>query len=67
MLNKRNCHPYQADGYKNYIHIVTYLHPAKALADLVRDIKRTRHEMMINDRKLFRHFPGWQVGSGNFT
>jgi putative transposase len=67
ILNKRNCHPYKVGGYLNHIHILTHLLPAMALSDLVRDIKRASHEMMINDRVMFRDFPGWQVGYGAFT
>jgi putative transposase len=67
MLNKRNCHPYQVGGYGNHVHIVTHLSPTINLADLVREIKKATHEMMVRDKKSFPHFPGWQVGYGAFT
>jgi putative transposase len=67
MLNKRNCHPYQVGGYGNHVHIVTHLSPTINLADLVREIKKSTHEMMVRDKKSFPHFPGWQVGYGAFT
>jgi putative transposase len=67
MLNKRNCHPYQVGGYANHIHIVTHLSPTTNLADLVREIKKARHEMIVRDKKSFPDFLGWQVGYGAFT
>jgi len=67
MLNKRNCHSYQVGGYANHIHIVTHLSPTINLADLVREIKKASHEMMVRDKKSFPDFPGWQVGYGAFT
>ena len=67
MLNKRDCHSYQVGGYGNHIHIVTHIASTIALADLVKEIKRASHEMMVRDKKSFPHFPGWQVGYGAFT
>ena len=67
MLNMRNCHPYQVGGYDNHIHIVTHISTTITLADLVREIKKASHEMMIRDKKSFPCFPGWQVGYGAFT
>ncbi len=67
MLNRRNCHSYQVGGYANHIHIVTHLSPTINLADLVREIKKASHEMMMRDKKSFPDFPGWQVGYGAFT
>jgi REP element-mobilizing transposase RayT len=67
MLNKRNCHPYQVGGYANHIHIVTHLSPTTNLTDLLREIKKASHEMMVRDKKSFPDFLGWQVGYGAFT
>lgn len=67
MLNKRNCHSYQVGGFANHIHIVTHLSPTINLADLVREIKKASHEMMVSDKKSFPDFPEWQVGYGAFT
>ena len=67
VLRKRNCHPYQVGGYANHIHIITHLSTTITLADLVRDVKKASHEMMLRDKKLFTSFPGWQVGYGAFT
>jgi putative transposase len=67
MLNMRNCHPYQVGGYDNHVHIVTHISTTITLADLVREIKKASHEMMVRDKKSFPCFPGWQVGYGAFT
>ena len=67
MLNKRNCHSYQVGGYANHVHIVTHISPTINLADLVREIKKASHEMMVRDKTSFPGFPGWQVGYGAFT
>ncbi len=67
MLKRRECHSYQVGGFGNHIHVLTHLSSTITLADLVREVKRASHEMMIRDRKLFNIFPGWQVGYGAFT
>lgn len=67
ILKKRDCHSYQVGGYGNHVHILTHLSTTVTLADLVRDIKKASHEMMMRERSLFKLFPGWQVGYGAFT
>jgi REP element-mobilizing transposase RayT len=67
MLRKRECHPYQVGGYGNHVHILTHLSTTITLADLVREIKKASHEMMVREKSLFKLFPGWQVGYGAFT
>lgn len=59
MLKKRNCHPYQVGGYDNHIHIVTHISTTNNLADLLREIKKASHEMMVRDKKSFPRFQGW--------
>jgi putative transposase len=67
MLEKRDCHPYQVGGFRNHIHIVTHVSTRINLSDLIRDIKRASHEMMVREKKIFSRFKGWQVGYGAFT
>ncbi len=67
MLNKRQCHSYQVGGYGNHVHILTHLSTSVTLADLVREIKKASHEMMLREKRSFNMFPGWQVGYGGFT
>ena len=47
--------------------IVTHLSPTVELSDLVREIKKATHEMMVREKSSFQLFPGWQVGYGAFT
>jgi hypothetical protein len=47
--------------------IVTHISTTINLADLVREVKKASHEMMVRDKTSFTFFPGWQVGYGAFT
>ena len=67
VLRNKSCHSYIVGGASNHIHIVTHLHPTIALSSLVKDIKMASHKMIIENSRLFFHFPGWQVGYGAFT
>jgi len=67
VLKKKSCHSYIVGGASNHIHIITHLHPTVALAPLVKDIKMACHKMILENRKLFLYFPGWQVGYSTFT
>jgi putative transposase len=67
ILKKKSCHSYIVGGAINHIHIITHLHPNVALASLIKDIKKACHNMILENTKLFPHFPGWQVGYGGFT
>ena len=60
------CHVLQIGGVTDHIHILTDLHPTIALADLIKDIKLSTSEL-IKEKKLFKHFNGWQEGYGAFT
>ena len=53
-------------GVEDHLHIVTHLHPAVALADLVKDIKLSSADH-IKTKNLFQNFNGWQEGYGAFT
>jgi len=48
------------------MHIITHVHPAVALADLVKDIK-VASSLMIKETGLFKNFISWQEGYGAFT
>ena len=58
MLSKRGCHPYRVGGYGNHVHILAHLSTTITLSDLVRDIKKASHEMMVREKSLFDKFPG---------
>ena len=66
ILKNNNCHLYQIGGVDDHLHIVTHLHPAVALADLVKDVKvaSARH---IKTQGLFDDFTAWQEGYAAFT
>jgi|ERR1035437_1865131 Transposase IS200 like. len=67
ILKKKSCHSYIVGGASNHIHIITHIHPTEAPAFLVKDIKLASHKMILDNRELFSHFTGWQVGYGGFT
>jgi len=66
ILENKKCHLYRINGTENHIHIVSSLHPAVALADLIKDIK-VASSSMIKEKQIFPMFNGWQVGYGAFT
>ena len=67
ILKNKSCHSYIVGGASNHIHIITHLHPTIALSLTVKDIKIASHKMILENSKLFSHFPGWQVGYSAFT
>ena len=67
ILKKKSCHSYIVGGASNHIHIITHIHPTEAPAFLIKDIKLASHKMILDNRELFSHFTGWQVGYGSFT
>lgn len=66
ILNQKNCHLYRINGVEDHIHLVTHIHPAIAVAALVKDIK-VASSGYIKKMQLFPEFDGWQVGYGAFT
>jgi REP element-mobilizing transposase RayT len=67
ILKNKSCHSYIVGGASNHIHIITHVHPTIAPAYLVKDIKLSSHKMILQNRKIFSHFSGWQVGYSGFT
>ena len=67
ILKNKSCHSYIVGGASNHIHIITHIHPTEAPAFLVKDIKLASHKMILDNRNLFSHFTGWQVGYSGFT
>ena len=66
MLEKKRCHLYRIGGVEDHIHIITHIHPAIALADIIKDIKLSSSSL-IKKECLFCNFNGWQEGYGAFT
>ena len=66
ILKNKDCHLYRIGGVEDHVHILTSLHPAIALADLVKEIK-TSTSSWIKDENIFPGFTHWQDGYGAFT
>ena len=66
ILKNKKCHVYQINGYSDHLHILTSLHPALALSNLVKDIKLASSQW-IQKKKMFPAFSGWQNGYSAFT
>jgi REP element-mobilizing transposase RayT len=67
ILKNKQCHSYIVGGACNHIHIITHLHPTVPLSLMVKDIKMASNIMMLENKRLYPHFNGWQVGYGGFT
>lgn len=66
ILKNKNCHLYQIGGVEDHLHIITSIHPSVSLASLVKDIK-LGSTSFIKEKKIFKHFNGWQDGYAAFT
>ncbi len=66
IIGNKKCIVYKINGVDDHIHILTDLHPAITLADLVKDIKIASSKY-IKEKNLFPDFKGWQSGYGAFT
>jgi putative transposase len=67
ILKNKQCHSYIVGGACNHIHIITHLHPTVPLSLMVKDIKMASNKMILENKRLYPHFNGWQVGYGGFT
>lgn len=65
-LKNRQCHLYRIGGVEDHVHILTSVHPAISLSNLVKEVK-TASSDWIKDGNRFKHFRHWQVGYGAFT
>ncbi len=61
ILKNNNCHTYRINGMSDHVHIAFDLHPNCALADIVRDIKRSSSLALTSDGS-FPAFMGWGRG-----
>jgi putative transposase len=66
LIRSRGCLLYRVNGTLDHVHILTGLHPARSLADFVKEIK-VGSSHWIKTNKVFNGFPGWQAGYGAFT
>jgi REP element-mobilizing transposase RayT len=65
-INKQNSFVYEIGGTENHIHIITRIHPAVAVSDVVKNVKLSATKM-IKTRNLFPGFCGWQEGFSAFS
>ncbi len=66
IIEKRKGHLYRIGGIEDHVHILCSLHPAIALADLVKETKLAS-STWIKENKVFPTFEHWQGGYGAFT
>jgi REP element-mobilizing transposase RayT len=67
IIRDTRSHLYRLNGVDDHVHILTSIHPSVALADFVRDIKRSSSRWMHEHRDLFPEFDAWQEGYAAFT
>ncbi len=66
VLQKRRCKLFRIGGVEDHIHILTSLHPAIALSDLVHELKDSS-AAWIKGGRVFPDFSQWQAGCAVFT
>ncbi|MBN2684746.1 MAG: IS200/IS605 family transposase [Pontiellaceae bacterium] len=66
IVKKREGHLYRVGGIEDHVHLLTSLHPAVALADLIKEIK-VASAKWIKENNVFPAFDHWQSGYGAFT
>jgi len=54
------------NGTSNHVHLLVLLHPASAVADLVREIKR-QSSFFINHKLPSKHYFNWDEGYSAFS
>ena len=67
IIHNKKCIPHIVGGYKDHIHLVIFLHPSVALSSLVREVKRSTHNMIIREKNTYPFYRGWQNGYSAFT
>lgn len=58
-FRKKECELFAANGVEDYLHFTFFLHQSIAVADIVRDLKRSLHNF-IDRNVLFPLFDKWQ-------
>lgn len=66
IVKNRQGHLYRINDVEDHLHILTSLHPAVSLSDLVKDIK-TGSSRWIKEHGVFQNFSYWQDGYAAFT
>ena len=58
IINRKDCFLFRINGIEDHIHMLVSIHPTIAVADFVRDIKRSS-SIMLKLEKGFEKFKGW--------
>lgn len=66
VMKNNHSRPVWTNGVKDHVHILLSVHPAVALARLLKDIK-VASSIWIKENEVFPNFAGWQEGYGAFT
>ncbi len=66
ILKNKKCHLYRIGGVEDHIHIISHVHPAIAIAYLIKDVKLASSNY-IKAENIFPDFNGRQDGYGAFT
>ena len=66
IIKNMNSHLYRINGTTNHIHIFSDLHPSTALADFIKDIKRSSSSWLRTNEN-FPNFDGWAEGYAALT
>jgi REP-associated tyrosine transposase len=66
IIQNHDCHVYSIGGVEDHLHVLTHVHPAIALAELVKDMK-VASANWIAEKRVFRNFTHWQDGYAAFT
>lgn len=66
IIKNHDGHLFRINGVEDHVHILTSIHPAICLADLVKAIK-TGSAKWIKENQVFPQFSHWQEGYGAFT
>jgi putative transposase len=66
IIKNKKCYLFRINAVEDHIHILTSLHSAVTLADLVKDIK-LGSSSFIKEKGILINFNGWQDGYAAFT
>lgn len=58
IINRKNCFLYRINGIEDHINMLVSIHPSIAVADFIRDLKRST-SVMLKMENGFEKFKGW--------
>ena len=66
VIDRKRCKLYRINGVEDHIHLLVSIHPTIAVADFIRDIKRSS-SIMLKTATGYEKFKSWSEGYGGFT